>query len=314
MFRHNRLFYSSVFAIGIILLAATCIDSEALRGRIIITLTDAPVDASNIREVNISIKKIDILPEGSQSWQTLKSFEEPRTVNLLEFTQGEVYDLTEQFLNPGKYKGIRIELNIAKASSGLTIFPQSNVVFTNGTQQTLFVVDQGNGNASNFVEASIDFTIATNQTTFLTLDFDMRKSLVLEGGAYRLQPSIRVVSTPTTGGIDGQFRDFVAFPKVAVYAYRSNTFTSSEIIGEQAFANAVSSALVSNSVGGRFYISFLPADSYDLVFVDLKEDGSNQEVLGVRRNITVSARQDAFACSQTETPQVEGNCLQLEVL
>ncbi len=314
MFLYNRLLYSFAFALGIILFTATCIDSEAMRGKIIITLTDAPIDASNIREVNIAIKKIEILPEGSQSWQILKSFEEPRTVNLLEFTQGEVYDLTEQFLNPGKYKGIRFELNIAKASGGLTIFPQSNVVFTNGNQQALFVVDQGNGSASNFVEASIDFTIATNQTTFLTLDFDMRKSLVLEGGEYRLQPSIRVVNTPTTGGIDGQFRDFVAFPKVAVYAYRSNTFNNNEAVGEQAFANAVTSALVRSSVGGRFYISYLPADSYDLVFVSLNQDGSIQELLGIRRNITVSARQDAFACSQTETPQVEGNCLQLEAL
>jgi hypothetical protein len=89
-------------------------------------------------------------------------------------------------------------------------------------------------------------------------------------------------------------------------------FSNSETIGEQAFANAVSSALVRNSVGGRFYISFLPAGSHDLIFVALNQDGSLQEVLGIRRGVSVLARQDVLTCSQTETPVVEGNCLQLE--
>lgn len=286
----------------------SCVDNEALRGRITLALTDAPIDANNIKEVNISINRIEVLMEGNQSWLAIKSFEDPITINLLEYTQGEFYDLTEQYLTPGNYKGLRLQLNIANVDNGLTVFPQSNLVFVNGTQETLFVED---GN-DNYVEVMRGFEIVTNQTTFLTLDFDVRKSVIMVNGEYKLRPSMRVVDTQAAGGIDGQFRDFADYTKVAVYAYETGAFNTGETGSEQPFNNAISSARVENNRGGSYTISFLPAGTYDLVFVQLKTDGSVDSVLGLLADVAVVALENTHTCAQMSEPNVQGNCKQVE--
>lgn len=302
----NRLF--SITLCLTLLILSSCVDNEALRGRITLTLTDAPTDADNIKEVNISINRIEVLMEGNQAWQAIKSFEDPITINLLEYTQGEYYDLTEQYLTPGKYKGLRLQLNIANVDNGLTVFPQSNLVFSNGTQETLFVED----GEDNYVEVMREFEIVTNQTTFLTLDFDARKSVILVTGEYKLRPSMRVVDTPTAGGIDGQFRDFADYTKVVVYAYENGTFNAGETGGEQPFNKAISSARVENNRGGSYAISFLPAGTYDLVYVQLKDDGSVDTVLGTLADVEVVALEDTHTCVQMTEPNVQGNCKQLD--
>jgi hypothetical protein len=296
-----------VLLLGIILSPLACVDNEALRGRITLTLTDAPTDADHIKEVNISITRIEVLKEGSQAWQAIKSFEDPITVNLLEYTQGEYYDLTEQYLTPGTYKGLRLQLNLANVDNGLTVFPQSNLIFTNGTQEALFVED---GN-DNYAEVMREFEIATNQTTFLTLDFDVRKSIILVDGEHKLRPIMRVVDTQKAGGVGGQFRDFADYDKVVVYAYENGAFNAGEIESEQPFNNAISSARVENNKGGGFTISFLPVGTYELVFVQLKEDGEVDSVLGTLDGISVEALEDTFICAQLNASNVAGNCQQI---
>ena len=295
------------FILSILLLHA-CADNEAIRGRLTLSLTDAPSDADNIKEVNLSITSIDVLTEGSESWQTIKSFEDPITVDLLEYTQGDSYDLTEQYLTPGNYKGLRLQLSIANVDNGLTVFPQSNLVFTNGTQETLFVENGG----TDFIEVRSPFSIATNQTTFLTLDFDVRKSIIITNQGYRLRPSMRMVDDQSAGAIDGQFRDFADYDKVVVYAYETGDFTPGETNGTPSFANSISAARVQNSKGGTFTIAFLPGGSYDLIFVELKDDGSTNAVLGKLASIIVESQKDTFSCAQLTPPDVQGNCRQIE--
>lgn len=269
-------------------LVSSCVDNEALRGRISLTLTDAPTDASIIREVNVAISGIEVLPKGSQKWQTIKSFDEPLTLNLLEFTQGKFYDLTEQYLTPGEYEGLRLELNIANVANGLTVFPQSNLVFTNGSQETLFVVNGG----TNYVEIKSNFEVSTNQTTFLTIDFDVRKSVIHTAQGYRLRPVIRLVGMNTAGGINGLFRDFANFNKVVVFAYSAGSYQTSESLGDEPFSNAITSTSVRNSVSGQFYLAYLPEGTYELVYVFLNADGSVKELLGIQKNIIVGRGED----------------------
>jgi Domain of unknown function (DUF4382) len=300
----------AVLIIPVFLLPGACIDNEALRGRILINLTDAPVDASNIKEVNIAIRSIEVLKEGSETWQTIKSFEEPRTIDILSFSEGKTFDLTEQYLTPGDYRGIRLELNLANVDNGLTVFPQSNIVFTNGTKEALFV----QAGADRYVENMDAFSIVTNQTTFLTLDFDVRKSVVLINGAYALDPQMRVVKTDNTGTIDGQFRDFADYPKMIVLAYTPGSFNANEIANERAFANSISSTNVNANVSGRFTLAFLEEGNYDLVFAALNNDGTVDTVLGKLSNAEVDKGETTAVCVQLSIPQVQGNCVQIEPL
>lgn len=298
----------TILLLLLFLVSGACLDNEALRGRLTIDLTDAPSDASTIKEVNIAIRGVEVLKKGSESWQVIKSFEEPKTINILSFTNGEVYDLTEQYLNPGDYEGIRLELNLANVDNGLTVFPQSNIVFTNGIQEVLFV-QAGN---DSYVENRNAFKITTNQTTFLTLDFDVRKSLIYANGSYSLDPTMRIVETESCGTIDGQFRDFADHPKSIVLAYAPGSFNAAEINSDRAFANAVTSAKVNANVSGRFTLAFLSQGKYDLVFAALNSDGSLKDVLGIMPNVTVTAGETLAVCAQQDAPQVQGNCVQLE--
>lgn len=308
----KKTFALSIFGfvfIGLLFVSANaCTDNDALRGRLTINLTDAPADASNIREVNIAIRGVEVLKKGSESWQIIKSFEEPKTLNLLAFTNGVTYDLTEQYLTPGEYQGIRLELNLANIDNGLTVFPQSNIVFTNGTQEVLFVAS---GNSS-YVENRGAFKVETNQTTFLTLDFDVRKSLVFINAAYALDPKIRVVETGNCGIIDGQFRDFADYSKMIVLAYEPGTYSASE--ATNAFSNAVTSTKVNAGVSGRFTLAFLEQGTYDLIFTALNSNGSLQEVLGVMSNVAVTSGETISVCAQVDPPQVQGNCVQIQPL
>jgi Domain of unknown function (DUF4382) len=268
----------------LLLLSTSCIDNEALRGRLTLTLTDAPVDNSSISKVNIAIRKVDLLPAGSERWQTIKSFEEPRVVNLLEFTQGELYDLTEQYLTANDYEKIRLELNIATVSNGLIVFPQSTIQFTDGTSETLFV-----DGPDNYVVADVNFFIAAGQITFLTLDFDMRKSIVLTAEGYKLRPSMRAANTISSGAIEGYFKDFANFSRVTAFAYKTGDFNNTETTGDIPFLNAVTSTMVRSSVSGQFKLSFLPAGTYDIVFAELNPDGTINEVLGLFADVEVAS-------------------------
>ncbi len=299
-----------LYSVLLMLMGFSCIDNEALRGRLTVTLTDAPVDAGNIREVNIAIKSVEVLKNGSEVWQTIKSFEEPKTINLLDYTEGEFYDLTEQYLSPGDYDGIRLELNLANVDNGLTVFPQSNIVFTNGLQETLFVQD----GRSKYVENKDGFSIITNQATFLTLDFDARKSVILTNGGYKLDPFIRVVDTQNTGEIDGQFRDFADYPKTIVLAYKPGSFSANEAAGERAFGNAITSTRINASIGGRFTLAFLTPGNYDLVFAKLDNNGNLSSMIGRMDNIKVTQGETSFVCGQVNAPQVQGNCVQIKPL
>ncbi len=75
-----------------------------------------------------------------------------------------------------------------------------------------------------------------------------------------------------------------------------------------------SAAVVKNTIGGRFYISFLPKGTYDLIFADLKNDGSINSVLGKITGVTVESLEDVFTCVQLTVPDVQGNCKQAEPL
>ncbi|GCC52073.1 DUF4382 domain-containing protein [Chryseotalea sanaruensis] len=299
-----------LFIVWLSLVTGACIDNEALRGRIIINLTDAPVDASNIKEVNIAIRSIEVLKKGSETWQTIKSFEEPRTIDLLSFSEGKAYDLTEQYLTPGEYLGIRLELNLANVDNGLTVFPQSNIVFTNNTQEVLFVQAGGD----SYVESMEAFSIVTNQTTFLTLDFDVRKSVLLTNSGYALDPQMRVVKTDNSGTIDGQFRDFADYPKMIAVAYKPGSFNTNEAANERAFANSVSSTNVNANVSGRFTLAFLEQGNYDVVFAALNNDGTIASMLGKVPNVKVDKGEITSVCAQLTAPLVQGNCVQTDPL
>ena len=102
-------------------------------------------------------------------------FREEKTFDLIAI-QGVEEILGSKSLDPGKYTQIRLLVTSAIAT-------------INGTDYDVKV-------PSGKIKLIHPFTIISNQTTTLLLDFDAEKSLVERGksGSYNLKPTIKIIT------------------------------------------------------------------------------------------------------------------------
>jgi hypothetical protein len=173
---------------------------------------------------------------------------------------------------------------MALEDNGLTVFPENSIEFTNGAIETLFIEGP-----NNYAQTDAEFEVNAGEITFLTIDFDLRKSLILTPQGYKLKPVIRLLQTRSCGFIEGFFSDFANKPRVTVFAYKAGTYTATEATSDIPFLNAETSDRIKTNETGKFFTSFLPEGSYDLIFVDLNTNGTVKEVLGKLENIQVTA-------------------------
>ena len=270
-----------VSILTLLVLGSIGCDNETLKGTLKISITDAPIDAKNIKSVNIFFKNLEANQNGS--WKSFKNFEQPVGVNLLSYTGGKSFLLIDQFTNPGEFQQLRMDLNITNRTSSLIVNPQSNIEFTDGSTQPIYMKE---GLEPKLV-VHVEFGIASRGITDLTLDLDLRKSIRKnEVGEFVLTPVVRVLYTFDTGSIKADINNSIA-EKVVVYLYKQGAFNSNELqqSSDISFPNAISSASIDNK---KVQLGFLSAGSYDLIFVKLAEDGVALDVLGKKQNIEVA--------------------------
>lgn len=268
----------------LILMALGCGEEGGLKGTLKISITDAPIDADQVKAVNLTITNVEGYQNGN--WKAFKNFEQPVGVNLLAYTGGKSVLLIDQFATPGEFSSLRLTLNMANRNSSLIINPQSNVVFKNGTSTPIYMPE---GIAPEVIlEKSIG--IHSRGVTDITLDFDLRKSIhINDAGEYVLDPVVRFVDTNKAGHIKASLLNSAIPEQVVAYAYRSGTFSANEAqetSEKVSFYQATSSAAI---IAKHFAIGFLESGNYDLIFVKHKEDGKVLEVMGRLNNIKVNA-------------------------
>jgi hypothetical protein len=126
------------------------------------------------------------------------------------------------------------------------------------------------------------FDVPLTGTLTLTVDFDVRKSLIVTGGgggqggqgsSYRMKPVLRAVVDNEAGSIKGSIPE-----GYAIYAYKDETYVSTEETADPAdadsvpFSNSVTSAKAvegDTACTWHYTLAFLEAGTYDLVVVDL---------------------------------------------
>lgn len=260
-----------------------CGEEGGLKGVLKISITDAPIDADNVKAVNLVITNVEGYQNGK--WKSFRNFEQPTGVNLMAYSGGKSILLIDQFTNPGEYSSLRLSLNIANRNSSLVINPQSNLVFKNGTSAPLYMADDKAPEV--IIEKSIG--ISTRGSTDLTIDFDLRKSIRQnEAGEYLIDPSVRTVKTNETGQIRSNIISSIP-DRVVVYAYPKGKFTTNETLANSAgflFFNATTSTSIKAK---DIVLGFLESGSYDLIFVKHREDGTLLEVMGKLMDINVVA-------------------------
>ncbi len=265
------------------ILFTSCSVDDGFKGKLILSITDSPLDADEVKGVNLVFTNIEI--KRKEEWKSLKTFDQPQGINLLAFTDGKSFPMVDQLIEPGTFSEIRFSLNVSDGSA-LIRNPLCNIEFTDGTTQALLLPT----NAAQEFIITREISIKPNQTLDLTLDVDVRKSIIKNNqNQYIFTPSIRTVVTFETGSISGKILNLLDSDKILVFAYKAGQYNlgESNAVDGIRFKNSITASKVKKS---KFTTAFLEAGTYDLVFTKQTKTGEFINVVGVERNISIEAK------------------------
>jgi hypothetical protein len=265
-------------------------DKNLQNGRIGVSITDAPLEVGDVKAVYISILGVEL--NGKDGWQTLETYENPVSLNLLDYQNGKSLFLTEEELPVGEYQEIRLLLDIPQQDQGVKSNPGCFVEYADGRIEPLFVPS----GAQSGYKVKGKFDIIPGGLTNVTLDFDVRKALVKAGssGKHLLKPTVRLVVNELAGRIDGEVKTQVEYTNLVVFAYKQGEYKDAEaadpVTGESRFPNAVTSAAVDTTTN-QFVLAFMEPGKYDLVFASYSANGEFDQVLASLKDYEVKSRE-----------------------
>ncbi len=253
-------------------------------GTVSIGIKDAPVDGA--QAVVVSFTGIELKPYSGEPITI--NFATPRTIDLLTL-QGTTTSLLldGETVTGGKYNWLRLKVN------------ESASYLTNSTGRHDLTIPSGSESGLKVVNG---FTVPQDGTVALTIDFDLRKS-VLEpaqsGGAYKLKPTLRLVQNDKTGHIGGTVPNTTVNANgcdtAAIYLFEGSNITADDLDGIN--ADPVDSSLVklNNSNGNYEYkFGFLDVGSYTIAFtcqanLDNPETDDAEVTFSGTTNVAVTA-------------------------
>lgn len=247
----GKLMFAAAIAL---ILSASC--SDAADVAVTFSLTDAPIDESVVTAVNVTISSIAVnesadaqISAADGSW-TVVELAAPVTLDLLSLQNGvsEVIDDTLTLAGGTQINQIRLGVDSVQVMEGdvaaATTMPSSTGL--------------------KIVNA---FQIPLSGAVGITIDFDVRKSVVASAGGYLVKPVLRAVIDNEAGKIAGTVPSGV----VTVYAYEDGAWTAAEETAATSdglyFTEAYTSAAVVEAPLS-YALSFLDPGVYDLFGVD----------------------------------------------
>jgi hypothetical protein len=133
-----------------------------------------------ITNVFVTIDEVLVHKSGG-GWETLHMVQTPYTIDLLQFTDGNRREFVPPVaLSSGKYTQVR--LSVVSARLRFKNDPNDEVELT---------IPSGNLKT----DKNFDFDLIGGTAVDITIDFDLSKSLVLEGPDYKLKPVLHIVET-----------------------------------------------------------------------------------------------------------------------
>lgn len=230
-------------------------------------ITDAPIDGA--AEVWVQFDGVTLKPQASNPFTI--PFTPPMSINLLALQgQNSVQMLTNEILPTGVYE--YLVLNVSATNDGIL---DSYIKLNDGLE---FELDIPSGSESG-LKIIGGLEIIANTSTNMTIDFDLRKSIVFLAGAseYMLKPVLKLVKDAETGTISGTVNPSTLvgsscsdeFPSTfnAIYLYDNFNVTPDDI--DNIDPEPVGSAVVTlNDATGEYEYSFgfIPLGKYTAVF------------------------------------------------
>lgn len=220
-------------------------------GTLALSLQDAPA-SEDYKAVYVTIKEVRVHKGGSEdnnaSWETVAS--PNATYNLLELVNGVREDLGLATLDSGSYSQMRLILG-QSPGGGINILseihPFPNYVIEDGTDAVHELkVPSGYQTGIKIVKG---FSIDTNQTTELILDFDASRSVVKAGssGKWLLKPTIKVVELTEYALLNGRVTDDATNVEGAMVS--AQEYSATPATNDQKDQVTVQAATITNEEG-----------------------------------------------------------------
>jgi hypothetical protein len=271
---------------GLTLLGAAAV-AGCDQGTLNLSLADAPVDDAD--RVVLQVTGV-VLENGNGALESFE-FSPAKSIDLLAQSEGASAALLEAVSLPdGDYVAVRLRLRAD--GSGDDSFVEV------GTDRRALLLPAANASRLRVADA---FTVEPGEELSLTLDFDLRKSVLARataGDPHELKPALRLVEDARTGSITGTVSAALAGAsgcRPAVYVYRGRDVVPDD---EGSATPPLASGRVRASGSAfRYVVAWLPAGGYTAAFTceAAADDPQTDEATAFSgsKNATVEAGQGA---------------------
>ncbi len=155
-------------------------------GSLSLGVTDAPVDSA--QHVFVEFSSVTLKPSEGEPFTV--DFDDPKRIDLLAQQNGDSELLLEnEPVTAGAYDWVRLGVNLDGE--------MDTYLVKNGSEHEL-KIRSGRQTGLKLVSG---FVVAQGANLDLTIDFDLRKSIVESAGEYKLKPALRLVNNDETGEI-----------------------------------------------------------------------------------------------------------------
>ena len=157
---------------------------ETTTGTVSLSLTDAPINAANVTAVNITVNDVQFLQDtdgdGEGEVVSAEGFEGPKKINLLQLANGLTASLGDIVIPTGHVSQIRLILDAPERGNAAPVNPGCSIEFSDQPSETLFIPS---GGSSGFKLTGAFDVPSERKRCRVTIDFDVRKSIVSTGGS-----------------------------------------------------------------------------------------------------------------------------------
>jgi hypothetical protein len=267
---------------------------SSVPGTISIGITDAAVD--DAQEVWIQFTGATVKPTNGNAIDFM--FDSVKNINLLSLQGTFSTDLMNNAVVPlGSYEWIRLHVNANNDN-----IVDSYIKLDDGSIHELWI-PSGDETGLKIVSG---FELSAMDNIKLMVDFDLRKSVVLSNGTYKLRPTLRMVNMKDSGTITGTIdsseviaancSDSDPTTGNAVYLFKGiNAIPDDMRNGNHGPFTSANVELNVASGNYEYVIGYVPEGSYTLAFTcqaDLDNPASNDDIIfRLQENVTVVADQ-----------------------